>query len=651
MLLGRHLRTSSTRNALPATAFALAIGSITIAAIPAGAAVVGTPVYDQAAASTVKLDVLGSYDTGIFDQSAAEIVAFHAATNRLLTVNAESGQINVIDASDPTELSLIGSVSGGANTTINSVAVRADGLAVATVEPDADKTLPGELIFFDAGAEDLGEVLGRVTVGSLPDMVALTEDGAYALVANEGEPAEDYSVDPEGSISVVTLPSAVAAASQGDVRTAGFDAFEGHLAAKGVHIFGQVGASTTEAQNLEPEYIATADGKAYITLQENNAVAVVDIATATVEDVFPLGYIDRIEVALDASDKDGTINLQNWPVKSMLRPDSIAAYTAGGTTYLVLANEGDARDWDAYSEEARIKDFGNAKKGVPALCDGFAGMTAEEIADFQSDDNAGRLNATTSRGFNEELGCYEEIYVYGGRSFSIYTADGQRIFDSGSEFEEITAEVLPEFFNSNHTETSFDTRSDDKGPEPEGVAVGEVNGRTYAFIGFERVGGVIVYDITDPAAPVYQAYINNRDFSVNVKEVAATGDPAAITAGLEQAGDLGAEGLAFIPAEDSPTGTAMLAVGNEVSGTTTLFKVQSLLDASPTTPASSISHSAAAAGSSASSDGSSAAAGIFGILAVLLGAAAAVAGFAFYQGLLPAQLVEAISSFQLHTLI
>ncbi|MEX3504416.1 choice-of-anchor I family protein [Corynebacterium sp. LK2510] len=650
MLLGRHLRASSTRNALPATALALAIGSITIAAIPAGAAVVDTPVYDQAAASTVKLDVLGSYDTGIFDQSAAEIVAFHAATNRLLTVNAESGQIDVIDASDPTELSLIGSVSGGANTTINSVAVRADGLAVATVEPDADKTLPGELIFFDAGAEDLGEVLGRVTVGSLPDMVALTEDGAYALVANEGEPAEDYSVDPEGSISVVTLPSAVAAASQGDVRTAGFDAFEGTLADKGVHIFGQVGASTTEAQNLEPEYIATAGGKAYVTLQENNAVAVVDIATATVEDVFPLGYIDRTEVALDASDKDGTINLQNWPVKSMLQPDSIAAYTAGGTTYLVLANEGDARDWDAYSEEARIKDFGNAKKGVPALCDGFAGMTAEEIADFQSDDNAGRLNATTSRGFNEELGCYEEIYVYGGRSFSIYTADGQRVFDSGSEFEEITAEVLSEFFNSNHTETSFDTRSDDKGPEPEGVAVGEVNGRTYAFIGFERVGGVIVYDITDPAAPVYQAYINNRDFSVNMKEVAATGDPAAIAAGLKQAGDLGAEGLAFIPAEDSPTGTAMLAVGNEVSGTTTLFKVQSLLDASPTTPAPSSSRSTAAAGSSASSVGSSAAAGVFRILAVLLGAAAAVAGFAFHQGLLPAQLVEAITALQLPTI-
>lgn len=592
----RAARVAALSTALATAApFAAAPLSIT----PASAAVVATPVYDQAPDSGISLTALGSYDTGLFDKSAAEIVAHHAASQRLLTVNASSGQVDVLDIADPARPAKIGAVSAGADTTINSVAVRRDGLAVATVEPNADKTQPGELIFFDAGAHTPGDVLGRVTVGSLPDMVTITADGAWALVANEGEPAEDYSVDPEGSVGVVKLPGDVAAATQGDVRTAGFGAFERQLAQKGVHIFGQVGASTTEAQNLEPEYIATAGGKAYVTLQENNAVAVVDIETATVEDVFPLGFVDRSVVPFDASDKDGAAALKKWPVKAMLQPDSIAAYSVGEETYLVLANEGDARDWEGYSEEARIRDLGKKGKAIAPLCEGFGGMSAEQIADFQKDSNAGRLKVTTARWLNQEKGCYEELYTFGGRSFSIYTARGERVFDSGSDFEEITARVLPEHFNSNHTEAEFDSRSDDKGPEPEGVAVGEVNGRTYAFVGFERVGGVIAYDITDPKAPRYQAYINNRDFTDN-------------------SGDLGAEGLAFIPAADSPTEDALLTVGNEVSGSTTVFRVTSLLDA-PSAPSSLSSLSSL-------SSGSSTAGAVLGILAALAGVVAVIAG-------------------------
>ena len=277
-------------------ATALTLGLVS----PATAAVVAEPVKDLADGATADISVLGSYGAGAFDDSAAEIVAFHADSKRILTVNALSGKIDVLDAADPSIPTKVGEVSGGENTTINSVAVRADGLAVATVEPE-NKTDAGELIFFDAGADTPGTVLGRVGVGALPDMVTITPEGDYALVANEGEPAEDYSVDPEGSVAVVKLPDALKAATQADVRTADFTAFEGTLADKGVHIYGQVGASTTEAQNLEPEYIAVSGGKAYVTLQENNAVAVVDIATATVEDVWPLGYTDRREVPMDLS--------------------------------------------------------------------------------------------------------------------------------------------------------------------------------------------------------------------------------------------------------------------------------------------------------------------------------------------------------------
>lgn len=559
-----------------ACATALTLGLVS----PATAAVVAEPVKDLADGATADISVLGSYGAGAFDESAAEIVAFHADSKRILTVNALSGKIDVLDAADPAKPTKVGEISGGENTTINSVAVRNDGLAVAAVEPE-NKTDAGELIFFDVGADEPGTVLGRVGVGALPDMVTITPEGDYALVANEGEPAEDYSVDPEGSVAVVKLPASVKAATQADVRTADFRAFEGTLADKGVHIYGQVGASTTEAQNLEPEYIAVAGGKAYVTLQENNAVAVVDIASATVEDVWPLGYTDRREVPMDISDKDGKINIRTAPVKGILQPDSIAAYEVDGTTYLVTANEGDARDWEAYSEEERIKKLGGKK--LAPICEGYAGMTADEIEEFQADENAGRLKITTAFGLNEEKNCYEDLYTYGGRSFSIFTADGTRVFDSGAEFEELTAKLLPEYFNTNHTENEFESRSDDKGPEPEGVALGEINGRTYAFVGFERLGGVIVYDITDPAKPAYTAYINNRDFSINMEELADEGDDA-VKAGLEKVGDLGAEGLAFVPAKDSPNGENLLIVGNEVSGTTTVFQVDSLIEA-PAEPA------------------------------------------------------------------
>lgn len=591
-----------------ACATALTLGLVS----PATAAVVAEPVKDLADGATADISVLGSYGAGAFDESAAEIVAFHADSKRILTVNALSGKIDVLDAADPSRLTKVGEVSGGKNTTINSVAVRADGLAVATVEPE-NKTDAGELIFFDAGADTPGTVLGRVGVGALPDMVTITPEGDYALVANEGEPAEDYSVDPEGSVSVVKLPDAVKTATQADVRTADFTAFEGTLADKGVHIYGQVGASTTEAQNLEPEYIAVAGGKAYVTLQENNAVAVVDIATATVEDVWPLGYTDRREVPMDISDKDGKIDIRTAPVKGILQPDSIAAYEVDGTTYLVTANEGDARDWEAYSEEERIKKLGG-KKAAP-ICEGYAGMTASEIEEFQADENAGRLKITTAFGLNEEKNCYEDLYTYGGRSFSIFTADGKRVFDSGAEFEELTAKLLPEYFNTNHTENEFESRSDDKGPEPEGVTVGEINGHTYAFIGFERLGGVMVYDITDPAKPTYTAYINNRDFSINMEELADEGDDA-VKASLEKVGDLGAEGLTFVPAKDSPNGENLLIVGNEVSGTTTVFQVDSLIEA-PAEPAEPAQSGNDAAGSSLSKGG---------VIAIALAAVALVIG-------------------------
>lgn len=541
-----------------ASAVAAGIATLTTFTVPAGAAIVEKPWDKSAKDAAITLTPVGSYETGQYAQSAAEIVTYHAGTKRILTVNAQSGKIDVLDASDPTSLRKVGEVSGGEGTTINSVATRTDGLAAATVEPST-KTEPGSVVFFNVHTL---ETLGFVPVGSLPDMITMTEGGAYALVANEGEPAEDYSVDPEGSISVITLPEDVSAATE--VRTAGFAQFNEGNVPEGLRIFGQVGASATVAQNIEPEYISTHDGKAYASLQENNAIAVVDIPTATVEKLMPVGTVDVREVKMDISDEDGAYNPVNAPIKSFLLPDAMDTYTVDGTTYIVTANEGDGRDWEKYSEEARIKDLGVPEKtDAPGLCTGFAGMTEDEIDAFTSDNYAGRLKVTTSAGLNEEGTCFDELYTFGGRGFSIFTAEGERVYNSGDDFERITYQAHPEHFNSDHEETAFDSRSAAKGPEPEAVVVGEIDGKNYAFIGNERVGGILVYDVSDPANSQFVTYVNNRDFTQNMAEGGE----------LSKAGDLGPEGLAFIPAASSPNGKNLLVAGNEVSGTTTVFQV------------------------------------------------------------------------------
>ncbi|WP_062515881.1 choice-of-anchor I family protein [Demequina gelatinilytica] len=540
------------------------------AAAPATAAIVSGPTTFSADGAALTVSPLGTYETGVFDASAAEIVAFHARSQQLYSVDANVGEVNVLDASDPAAPSLVGTLavagivdaSGDmipAGSEANSVAVREDGLVVVAVEAAA-KTDRGWLAFFDTD----GDALGAVRVGAQPDMVTVTPDGRMAISADEGEPDPTYTVDPEGTVSIVTLPRKVAAPTQAAVRTADFHAYEGDALPDGVRVFGPTskdGLAYPVSRNLEPEYV-TVDSRsrtAYVTLQEANAIAVVDLRAATVADLWSLGAKD-LSVAgngIDPSDKDDAIAIRPVPLKSLYMPDSIAAYTSRGITYLVTANEGDARDdWnegpDGYEESIRIADL--ADDGL--LCDGV-------LTDDQLKKGAlGRLDVSTASGYNEDLGCFDELYAFGGRSFSIWTTDGTQVFDSGDDLEQITAEALPDYFNSSNDETELDSRSDAKGPEPEGVTVGEVRGRTYAFVGLERIGGVMVYDVTSPACAEFVTYVNNRDFEADPESSAA--------------GDLGPEGLAFIAAKDSPTRSPMLAVGNEVSGTTTLYSVDTV---------------------------------------------------------------------------
>jgi DNA-binding beta-propeller fold protein YncE len=579
----------SLRAAALATAGALAVPAAVLLLAPGQltAQAVESPIALSADDAALRLAPLGSYSTGVADESAAEIVAHHPGTQQLFVVNAQAGLVDVLDVEDPATPALVGVLDPGgvtaadgstipADAVANSVTVRADGLLAVAMESDV-KTEDGWLAFFDATDADRG-VLGAVRVGPLPDMVTFTPDGARLVVANEGEPADDYSVDPEGSVSVVEAPTSIEAPEQDAVRTAAFHDWEEDgprdLPAD-VRVFGPVpdGVENPVSANLEPEYAAISgdSATAYVTLQENNAIAVVDLATAEVTDIHALGFKDHSAPGngLDASDRDGVIDIRTWPVYGIYMPDALASYEAGGETFLVTANEGDAREWGEYVEPARAGSLGSGGR-APLCADARA-------AGLTTPDQLGRLTVSLASGLSEDGSCYDELYAFGARSFSIWTADGEQVFDSGDEFERVVAEAVPEFFNSNHSESNLEGRSDDKGPEPEGVAVGEVDGRTYAFIGFERVGGVIVYDVTDPGAATFVTYVNNRDFAFSLDGAADT------DAALAGAGDLGPEGLTFIPAADSPSGEPLLAVASEVSGTTTLFAI-ALTDDEPTTP-------------------------------------------------------------------
>ena len=305
----------------------------------------------------------------------------------------------------------------------------------------------------------------------------------------------------------------------------------------------------------KPEGLALVDESTIAVLNDNDFGISGTFTTTTglmdepeVDKPVVLGLLTMADQGLDVSDKDDAANIRNWPVYGAYMPDSIAAYTAGGEVYLVTANEGDARDYDAFAEEERVGDLVLDWSVFP------------DAAELQKEENLGRLTVTTAGSDADGDGLVDRILAFGGRSFSIWTADGELVFDSGSALEQIVAATFPDDFNADGENDSFDTRSDAKGPEPEALAIGQIGDHIYAFVGLERIGGVVVYDITDPAQPRFVTYANNRNFA---------GDAEAGTAG-----DLAPEGIVFIAADQSPTGGPALLVANELSGSTTLWSIE-----------------------------------------------------------------------------
>lgn len=481
----------------------------------------------------VSLEFLGRYESGL--EGAAEIVAYDSLSERLFLTNGATGAIDILDFSNPAAPALIGSIDGlpGEPTSVAS----ARGLLAVAINID-DGASPGLVQFFNSG----GDFLNSVEVGFLPDSLAFALAGKALVVANEGEPTEDENgddIDPPGSVSVIDLSRGPRLA---DVCTADFsDIDEADLDAS-TRIFPGVPA----ALDLEPEFAAATPfgRKAYVSVQEANSFAEIDLFTCEITALEGLGFKDHSVPGqgLDASDEDGDINIQLWPVKGLYQPDGIAAFHHFGETFIVTANEGDDR-----GEEERIEDLDLDPIAFP------------NAAALQDETALGRLEVSTIDGDENGDGLFEELFAYGARSFSIYTARGEQVFDSGDDFEQITAALLPDHFNADDDSAEADQRSDNSGPEPEGVDVGWVRFSRLAFIGLERIGGVMVYDITKPEDPKFCAYENTRDFTLPQPNLES---------------EIGPEGILFIPAFRSPTYRPLLVVSAEVSGTVAVFEVR-----------------------------------------------------------------------------
>jgi hypothetical protein len=500
---------------------------------------------------TFNLFPLSTYRTGLFDEGATEIVDFDSGSSKIFFTNAKANTLTALDASKPSSLTKAFDISlsnyGGG---VNSVSIH-NGLVAVAMEALV-KTDSGSVVFFDTD----GKWLKSVKVGALPDMLTFSPNGKKLIIANEGEPNDAYSIDPEGSISIIDVSGGVQNATVKHINFQSLNSKLKELVAAGIRIFGP---KASVAQDLEPEYVTvSADSKlAYASLQENNAMAIIDIENAKLLKIIPLGYKNHNLPGngFDASNTSGKIDIKNHPVFGMYLPDATKTIQIAGKSYIFTANEGDARAYAGFNEEKRM---GTLKLDTQAF---------PNASTLQSNNELGRLLSSSIMGDLDNDGDVDQLYSFGGRSFSIWDANSvEQVFDSGDHIEKLIAAKLPTYFNSNHTDNnSFKGRSDDKGPEPEAIEFATLGNDLFVLIGLERIGGIIVYEINDPKSPKFVSYFNYRNFMVDPKS--------------PQTGDLGIEDIKFISADKSPIKKPLVLVGNEVSGTVSLFSINEILSA------------------------------------------------------------------------
>lgn len=474
--------------------------------------------------------------------STAEISAYMPAKKKLFVVG-DANIVEVVDLSNPgvakkvSETSILGNAS--------SVTVHGDLVAVSMLEIEEWRDGQVQVMRYT----DSLEVLGVYKVCSQPDMIKFTPDGKNLLVACEGSPSKDFAVDPEGGIAFLSVPKADAESwKNAELTVAGFDKLDTNALKKaGVRSPGNQGF----LRSLEPEYITVSDDSklAWVSLQENNALAIIDVPAKKIKKVFPLGFVDhsRNGFALDAV-SDGKIDIKNYyPLRGLRQPDGIASFMAGDRHFVLTANEGaPMNDYSAWTDAVKLPTL--VEQGVLD-----EGVFTEAMTTQLKDLTVSSLERCNEGKYRTNNGKCPYAYTFGSRSISVVDGEtGKVIWDSGEMFERVLAKIAPEYFNWNSKKgkAKMDKRSGDKGCEPENVTVGEVGNRRYAFVGLERASGIAVFDITDPLAPKMVDYYL---------------DPL----------DRGPEGVLFIPADMSPmAGQALLVVGYEYSKTLTIYTIK-----------------------------------------------------------------------------
>ncbi|KIC63498.1 choice-of-anchor I family protein [Chryseobacterium taiwanense] len=493
----------------------------------------------------ISLNYIGSFDPSGTNNSSTEIVVHDPTSQRLFTISSITDVFDIINFSTPTTPSVVSTINMAPYGGITSIAVK-NGI-IAAASPNTNPQLNGSVVFFDIN----GTFLKQVTVGALPDMITFSPDGTKVITANEGEPNDAYTVDPEGSISIIDISGGINNLTQTNVTTLNFNAFDSQVAALTATGLRKVRTNNTLSQDLEPEYVTVSSDsqKAWVTLQENNAIAEINLATKTITSIWGLGKKDMNLPGngFDASDNNGEVLIANWPVKAYYMPDGVQNFKVGSTNYLVTANEGDEKDLSGFSERTTV---GANEYAMDATL-------FPQSSILKASYNLGRFRVSNATGNTDGDTDFEEIAALGARSFSIFNTDTKQIvYDSGDRFERYIAASHPLIFNADNEANGTKTRSRAKGPEPEGVALGTIGGQTYAFITLERTGGVMVYNVTDPSNPTFTDYKHSRTTSA-------------------YGGDNGPEGIIYIAPENTTTGKGYVIIANEISGTLSMYEINS----------------------------------------------------------------------------
>lgn len=445
---------------------------------------------------------LSSYSVGRTnaDGGVAEIVTYNKKDKVFYLVSGVTQSIDLVkinsDGSTERKKRIeIGKILEDKNINagdVTSVSYSDEKNLLAVAVQDEDYKNNGHIVILDKD----GNYKEAYECGVQPDMVTFTKDGKYIISADEGEPREGYvnGIDPKGSVTIIDVENKSTNKVEFNINRV--EALNNGVLLK---------KDSNPAEDLEPEYIAVSDDNktAFISLQENNAIASIDIESGDINYVKGLGFIDHSlegnEIdAVRGKGKNAKIDIKNDNFLGTPMPDGIAFLSKNGKDYILTANEGDAREWGKKKnkyENTKSKKF-----------------------DEKADKKTEYLDNDKTDGLDEN-----KIYLLGGRSFSIYDASNlAKVYNSGSDFEKITARIFPDFFNTSNDEDKgideLDARSNKKGPEAENITVLNIKDKTYAIVGLERISGIMIYDITDPSNPVYKDYFNNRIFIKSVND-------------------------------------------------------------------------------------------------------------------------------------